>query len=245
MSRLNQPFRGGGYIGQPSYEIDATRARAIATFFNAVYAWMAAGLALTAVVAWWVSTQPQVMQQVFRLPVLIGLFVVEMVLVGIVSAAVRKIPASMATVLFLVYAALNGITLAGIFLVYTHAVLFTAFLVAAGMFGAMTVYGIVTHRDLSGLGSLLFMGLVGVILASVVSIFWHNTMLAVIINYVAVAVFVGLTAYDTQRLKAWAIETAGDSGFAARLAISGALSLYLDFLNLFLFLLQLLGNRRD
>jgi FtsH-binding integral membrane protein len=241
MSRLNQPFGGGGYVGQPSYEVDATQARAVATFFNAVYDWMAAGLALTAVVAWWVSTQPDVMLQVGRF--FWAIFVVELILVGTISAAIRKIPASAATVLFLIYAALNGFVLSGIFLIYAHAVLFTAFLVTAGMFGAMTVYGMVTHRDLSGWGNLLFMGLIGIIIASVVSIFWHNSMLTVLINYVGVAIFVGLTAYNTQQLKEWAIQTSGDAAFAARLAISGALSLYLDFLNLFLFVLQLLGNR--
>ena len=225
MARMPQPFGRPDPLNyfSPSATDPAVSA-AVVTFFNAVYAWMSAGLALTALVAWWVSTQPGIIQQILHGPIFIALIIAELILVFTVAAAVRRIPASVATVLFLIYAALNGLTLSVIFLVYAHAVLFSAFMVTAGTFGAMTVYGLVTRRDLSGMGSLLFMGLIGVVLASVVSMFWHNNMLTVIINYVGVLVFVGLTAYDTQRLKSWAIETAGDAALAARLSISGALS---------------------
>jgi len=147
-------------------------------------------------------------------------------------------------VLFLVYAALNGVTLSGIVLYYAHAAIASAFVVTAGMFAAMSLYGFVTRRDLTAWGSLLFMGLIGLILASVVSLFWHNTLLQVAINYLGVLIFVGLTAYDTQRLKVIALQTAGAPQLAARLAVSGALSLYLDFLNLFLFVLELMNDRR-
>jgi len=147
--------------------------------------------------------------------------------------------------LFMLYSALNGLTLSAIFIVYAHATLASAFLITAGMFGAMSVYGYVTKRDLTAMGSLLFMALVGLIIASVVSIFWRNSMLTTIINYAGVLIFVGLTAYDTQKLKQIAIATAGDAAMSARLSINGALQLYLDFLNLFLFLLRILGDRRN
>jgi uncharacterized protein len=217
----------------------------VAQFFNAVYAWMAAGLGLTAVVAWWVSTRPDIMAQVYRGPLLIGLVIVELVLVGVISAAVQKVNAAVATVLFMLYSAINGLTLSGLFIVYAQATLASAFLITAGMFGAMSVYGFVTKRDLTAMGALLFMALVGLVIASIVSIFWHNSMLTTIINYAGVLIFVGLTAYDTQKLKEMALYTAGDAAMSARLSIRGALKLYLDFLNLFLFLLRIMGNRRE
>lgn len=217
----------------------------LARFFNSVYAWMAAGLGVTALVAWWVSTQPQVISQIFRGPIIVLLFVAELALVWTVAGAVRRINATTATVLFLIYAALNGLTLSIIFLVYTQAAIASAFFVTAAMFGATSVYGFVTRRDLTSLGSLLFMGLIGIIIASVVSIFWHPTILTVLINYLGALIFIGLTAYDTQKLKWIALQTRNDAVLAARLSISGALALYLDFINLFLFLLRILGDRRQ
>jgi FtsH-binding integral membrane protein len=216
----------------------------ITRFFNAVYAWMAAGLALTALVAWWVSTRPDLIMQMGR-GTFLGLLVVELILVMAISAATERLSPAVATVLFLVYAALNGLSLSGIFYVYTHATLAGAFVVTAGMFGAMSLYGMFTRRDLSGWGSVLFMALVGLVLASIVSLFWHNSALATVINYAGVLIFVGLTAYDTQKLKYVATATANDARAAARLSVNGALMLYLDFLNLFLLLLRIMGNRRD
>jgi hypothetical protein len=217
-------------------------ASVIARFFNSVYAWMAAGLALTACVAWWTSTQPQLLHYLFSSGVWIVLFIVELVLVWTVSAAVRRIGPVAATALFMLYAALNGLTLSVIVLMYAKALIASAFFVTAGTFAATSVYGFVTKRDLTSLGAYLFMGLIGIILASVVSIFYHPTWLTVAINYIGVFIFIGLTAYDTQRLKAMALQTANDGALAARLSISGALALYLDFLNLFLFILEILGN---
>ena len=220
-------------------------AGAISRFFNAVYAWMAAGLALTAVVAWFVSSRPDLMAQVFRGPVLIGLFIAQLVLVWTISAATERLSATAATGLFMLYSALNGLTLSGLVLLYAHATIASAFVITAGMFGAMSVFGFVTKRDLSGMGSLLFMALIGLIIASVVSMFWRNDMLTTIINYAGVLIFVGLTAYDTQMLKHIAAATANDPARAARYSVNGALKLYLDFLNLFLFLLRILGGRRE
>jgi FtsH-binding integral membrane protein len=225
------------------YQGRAVSPQAIARFFNSVYAWMAAGLALTAFVAYWISTRADILANLGG-GVFIGLFVVQIILVMTISAAVQRIGAAAATVLFLVYAALNGVTLSGIFLYYAHATLASAFAITAGMFAVMSLYGFFTKRDLSAWGSLLFMGLVGIILASIVSIFWHNSILNVLINYVGVLIFVGLTAYHTQMLRQIAIQTAGDGALAARLSITGALMLYLDFLNLFLFLLRSLNDRR-
>jgi len=245
MARFPNPNSFGFPQAQPMQYESRADTVSVAQFFNAVYAWMAAGLGLTAVVAWWVSTRPDIMMQVFRGPVLIGLIIAELALVFTISAAVRKINAAAATALFMLYSALNGLTLSAIFIVYAHATLASAFLITAGMFGAMSVYGYVTKRDLTAMGSLLFMALVGLIIASVVSIFWRNSMLTTIINYAGVLIFVGLTAYDTQKLKQIAIATAGDAAMSARLSINGALQLYLDFLNLFLFLLRILGDRRN
>jgi FtsH-binding integral membrane protein len=212
-------------------------------FFNSVYAWMASGVALSAVVAWWVSTQPQVMRQVFAGPMLLVLFLVEIGLVMAISWAVNKISAGVATAMFMLYSALNGLTLSVIFLVYTNASLVTTFGVTAGTFAAMSIYGFVTKRDLTRFGSLLFMALIGLILATIVNIFWANSTLYWIITYAGVLIFVALTAYDTQMLKMIAIQTADNPALAARYAIVGALRLYLDFINLFLLLLRILGDR--
>jgi uncharacterized protein len=217
----------------------------VAQFFNAVYAWMAAGLALTAVIAWWVSDQPALMAQIFRGPMLIALIIVELALVFVISAATQKINATAATILFLLYSAINGLTLSVVFLIYTQASLASTFAVTAGTFAATSVYGYVTKRDLSSLGSILFMGLIGLVIASIVNIFWANSTLYWIITYAGVLIFVGLTAYDTQKLKQIAYQTTHNPALAARLSVNGALMLYLDFINLFLFLLRILGSRRN
>jgi len=175
---------------------------------------------------------------------LILIFVAQIVLVVVISMAVQRIGATAATALFLLYAALNGLTLAGLFWVYTLSSIAGAFIASAAMFGAMSVYGMFTRTDLSGWGKLLFMGLIGIIIASVVNMFLANSTLSWIVSYAGVAIFVGLTAYDTQRLRQIAYSTAGDGALAARMSVVGALMLYLDFLNLFLFLVQIMGNRR-
>jgi FtsH-binding integral membrane protein len=216
----------------------------IARFFNAVYGWMAAGLALTGVIAWWVASNYSVLGQYISGPMVIGLFIAQIVLVISISGAVNRIGPVAATVLFLLYAALNGLTLSVIFLIYAGSVIAGAFVASAATFGAMSLYGFVTRRDLTQFGSFLFMGLIGLVIASVVSLFWHSTALMVLINYVGVFLFLGLTAYDTQRLRAIAVATAGNARMSERYAIVGALMLYLDFINLFMFLLRIMGDRR-
>jgi FtsH-binding integral membrane protein len=216
--------------------------QAITRFFNAVYAWMCVGLAITASVAYLTAQNVDVLRQMGAGILL--LFVVEIVLVMVIVRAVNRINATMATVLFLLYSAINGVTLAGIFLLYAKSTLASAFVVSAGTFGVMSVYGMVTKRDLTAMGQIMIMLLIGLIIASVVSLFWHNSMLQVAINYLGVLVFVGLTAYDTQKLKTIADQTRNDPSLAARLSIVGSLVLYLDFINLFLFILQLMNDRR-
>jgi FtsH-binding integral membrane protein len=242
MSSLPNPFgtAPGATLGYESRADSTTMVQ----FFNTVYAWMASGVALSAVVAWWVSTQPQVMRQVFRGPALLILFVVEIGLVIAISGAINKISSGVATALFMLYSALNGLTLSAIFVVYTGASLVATFLAAAGMFAAMSIYGFVTKRDLTRMGSFLFMALIGLLIATLVNMFWANSTLYWIITYAGVLIFVGLTAYDTQNLKMIAVQTADNPALAARLAITGALKLYLDFINLFLFLLRIMGDRR-
>ncbi len=243
MSQIPNPFGTNARSGPLSYESRAD-VTSVAQFFNTVYAWMASGLALTAVVAWWVSTQPQLMRQIFQGPVLIILVLAELGLVFAVSAGINRFSATTATVLFMIYSGLNGLTLSAIFVIYTKGSLASTFLVTAGTFGAMSVYGFVTKRDLTSLGSMLFMVLIGLILASLVNLFLHNETLYWIVTYAGVLIFVGLTAYDTQKLRNYAVQTSGDKEMSNRLAIYGALDLYLDFINLFLFLLRLMGNRK-
>lgn len=242
MSNYPNPF--DARRGVPSYgyatEVDGG---VLVRFFNAVYAWMATGLALTAVVAWYLSTRLDLIRGLNTGTFLL-LFVVEMVLVVAISGAINRINAAVATVLFLLYAAINGVMLTGIFVIYAHATIANTFIITAGMFAAMSVYGMVTRTDLTRLGAILFMALIGLIIASVVNIFMNSSMMQWIISLVGVVIFAGLTAYDTQKLKMIAMATQNDAAMASRLAISGALALYLDFLNLFLMMLRLMGDRR-
>lgn len=242
MSTYPNPY-SSGRSGPLGYQSSADAAT-VAHFFNAVYGWMAAGLALTGVISWWLSAHPYLIMQYLTGPMVIGLFIAQIVLVIAVSGAVNRIGPVPATIMFLLYAALNGLTLSFIFLIYTHSAIAGAFVASAATFGAMSLYGFVTQRDLTQLGSFLFMGLIGLVIASVVSIFWHSTALIVLINYVGVFLFLGLTAYDTQRLRAIAFQTSGNARMAERYAIVGALMLYLDFINLFIFLLRIMGDRR-
>jgi FtsH-binding integral membrane protein len=159
------------------------------------------------------------------------------------SARVDRMASGTASLLFILYSALTGVTFSAILLVYTGESVFTTFLVAAGMFGALAAYGTVTRRQLSGLGQFMFMGLIGLVIASIVGMFWHNDGLQFVISFIGVIVFAGLTVYDAQRLKELAFATS--AGPTSGVTIVGALALYLDFINLFLFLLRFLGNRRD
>ncbi len=215
-------------------------------FIRSVYNWMAIGLALTGIVAFYVANDESLIRLIFgnRL-IFFGLIIGELALVFTISARVHKMQSSTATALFVLYAALNGVTLAAIFLIYTRSSIAATFFVCAGTFVACSVYGWTTKRDLTSLGGFMAMGLIGIIIASVVNMFLRSSGMHMIISYIGVLVFVGLTAYDTQKLKSMALtQPIGlDAGVARKGAILGALSLYLDFINLFLMLLRILGSR--
>ena len=169
--------------------------------------------------------------------------IAQLGIVVVLSARVQRLAVSTASLLFVAYSALTGVTLSFVLLAYTGQSVATTFLVTAGMFGGMAAYGTTTRRSLAGFGQFLFMGLIGVVLASIVGIFWHNDAFQFVLSFIGVIVFTGLAAYDAQRLKAMALALPG--GQTGSYAIVGALTLYLDFINLFLFLIRLTGSRRD
>lgn len=208
------------------------------TFIRSVYAWMFGGLILTALAALWVVNSPSMKELIFTTPLRWVLLFVELGMVMYLSFRITKMAPATAASLFLVFALLNGLTLSAIFFVYTQAAIYSAFFTAAGMFGAMSIYGMVTKRDLTSMGSFMFMGLIGLIICSVVNIFLKSSALGFAISVIGVFIFLGLTAYDTQKLKAYA--TAPE--LRENLAVYGALALYLDFINLFLMLLRLFGG---
>jgi hypothetical protein len=219
-------------------------AERVSAFLRAVYGWMCAGLAITALTASLIAGSPAlVMAIATNRPLFWGLIIAQLGLVFVLSARVQHLAASTASLLFIAYSALTGVTISFVLLAFTGESVATTFLVTAGMFGALAMYGTVTRRSLAGLGQFLFMGLIGVVLASIVGIFWQSDGLQFMISFVGVIVFTGLAAYDAQRLKAMAL--AMPAGQTGSYAIVGALALYLDFINLFLFLLRFLGNRRD
>jgi FtsH-binding integral membrane protein len=215
-------------------------------FIRSVYNWMAIGLALTGFIAFYVSQNETLYNLILgnRL-IFFGLIIAELALVFSISARVNKMQGSTATGLFILYAALNGATLSIIFLAYTKSTIASTFFICAGTFVACSIYGMTTKRDLTSLGGFMMMGLFGIIIASVVNMFVRSSGMSMIISYIGVFVFIGLTAYDTQKLKTMALtQPAGlDAGVVRKGAILGALSLYLDFINLFLMLLQIFGRR--
>jgi FtsH-binding integral membrane protein len=206
-----------------------------------VYAWMGAGLGITAFIALLTLSSPAILNAVAgnRL-VFYGLMIGELALVFTLSGAINRLSATSATLIFITYSALNGVTLSVVALVYTASSITSTFVTTAGMFGAMSAYGYLTRRDLTSWGSFLFMGLIGVVIASVVNIFVASSAASWVISAIGVLVFTGLTAYDTWKIKELAAQ--GISG--RKPAILGALTLYLDFINLFLMLLRFTGNRR-
>lgn len=210
-----------------------------------VYLWMFGGLSVTALVSLFVLSNERMLEALSG-GVVIILVVVEIALVLYLSARILRMSYQSARALFLTYAALNGITLAPIFLIYTGSSIASTFFVTAGTFGALSIWAFTTRRDLSGWGQYLFFGLIGVILASVVNIFLGNSTLELLISAAGVVLFMALTAFDTQRIKRWSesAEFGNDTDTVSKLALLGALKLYLDFLNLFLFLLRFMGRRR-
>ena len=220
-------------------------AQASTVFLAKVFNWMAAGLGVTAFCAFAVVSTMDLQTIAANSGLFFMLMLVELGLVFYLSARIDKISPTTATGLFLLYSALNGITLSGILLIYTATSVAATFVVTAGMFGAMAVYGFVTKKDLSSWGSFLFMGLIGIVIASVVNMFLGSSQMSWIISGLGVIIFTGLTAYDVQditRMGASSIMQQGE-GAVKKMAIIGALRLYLDFINLFLMLLRFMGNR--
>jgi FtsH-binding integral membrane protein len=214
------------------------------TFLTKVFAWMFIGLAITAGVAGLIGSNDSLLTTITESPgILIGVIIGQLVLVIVLAAAINRLPVGLAFLLFFVYSASVGVTFAFIFELYTTQSIFTAFAVTAGMFGALAVWGAVTHIDLSKVGSIAFMALIGLILATIVNIFWANETLYWITTYAGVLIFSALTATDMQKNQQMA--GAGREGEAAnRATMCGALALYLDFINLFLFLLRIFGQSR-
>lgn len=235
MSNFN-PDQQPAWISASTAETDL-RVRA---FIRTVYAWMFGGLLLTAFSSAWVVTSTSMQQLIFGNRMMVWvLMIAELGLVFAISAGIKRFTPAAAASMFLVFSLLNGLSLSAIFFVYTQSSIVQAFVTAGGMFGAMSVYGLVTKKDLTSWGSFFFMGLIGIVLCSLVNIFLKSSGLSFVISIVGVFVFVGLTAWDTQKLKSYA--TVGGP-FGENLAIVGALALYLDFINLFLMLLRLFGG---
>ena len=215
-------------------------------FMVRVYNWMTAGLAVTGFLAYFVAHNDTALGIITASPMIpIVLMIAQVGLVFYLSFRVQKMSASQATGVFILYAGLTGITFSFIFLAYTMASITSTFLVTAGTFGAMSFYGYTTKRDLTSMGSFLFMGLIGIIIASIINIFMKNEMMYWIITYAGVLIFVGLTAYDTQKIKNMNILGNEGTDEDTKEAVIGALTLYLDFINLFLMLLRIMGSPRE
>ena len=220
-------------------------------FMRRVYVWMTGGLALTAVVSFLVLTTPVLQQLFFSVTpegllrpsfIIWGLFIAELIMVFSLSAKIPTMQVGTAKALFLAYAGLNGITLTPLLLAYTGESIFAAFVVTAGTFGVTTIYAMTTKRDLTQMGSFLMMGIIGMLIAIVINIFLGSSMLQFMICLAGVVIFTGLAAYSTQMFRAMALQAANDVT-ATKMAILGALNLYISFIGLFQYILMLLGNR--
>jgi len=216
-----------------------------ALYMTKVYNWMALALFVTGIVAYITATTPQMINYIIGSKILFyGLILGELGLVVYLTARIHKMSQTTAIASFLIYSALNGLTMSVIFLVYTTSSISTTFFVTAGTFAAMSFYGYTTKKDLTSIGNMAFMALIGIIIASIVNFFLKSEMMYWIITYLGVAIFVGLTAYDTQKLKEIGSRGFSDQENMEKMSVLGALTLYLDFINLFLFLLRILGDRK-
>ena len=234
------------------YDVDSLRrsdlsmSTAFPALMRKVFVWMTLALAITGLTAFGVATSPSLVSMIFGSKVMFwGLIIAEFALVFAISGAIHKLSLSTATLLFILYSVVNGATLSVIFFAFSTAVIAKTFFITAGTFGAMALVGYTTKTDLSSMGKILIMALIGLIIASVVNMFVGSSGFDLIISYVGVLIFVGLTAYDTQKIKEMC-QMAPDAGESAqKLALLGALTLYLDFINLFLYLLRIFGNNKE
>ena len=224
---------------------DAQLKQGQTAYINKVFNCMCLALLITGVTAFFAAGSQELMNLIFSNKlVFYGLLIGEVLLVGYIGANIQKLSTATATALFILYSVLNGVTLSFILFVFTSASIATTFFVTAGTFGAMSAYGYFTKRDLTSIGNLCFMALIGIIIASIVNIFFFNEILYWVITYAGVLIFVGLTAYDTQKIKRMYRAGMEDSDIGHNLALMGALRLYLDFINMFLFLLRIFGDRK-
>ena len=208
-----------------------------------VYTWMTLALLITGVTAFGVASSPTLFMSLSKM--MWGLIIAELALVFILSGAINRLSLGTATLMFIGYSVLNGAMLSSIFLVYEPMVIAKVFFITAGTFGAMAVYGYTTKKDLTSMGKILFMALIGLIIATVVNMFLKSPGFDYILSYIGVAIFIGLTAWDSQKIKEMLLTQYDMSEGAQKLALLGALTLYLDFINLFLYLLRIFGNNRD
>lgn len=229
--------------------IDDVRSRsAFAVLMRKVYVWMTLALTVTGLTAYYVASNPQLMYNMFgqTSTMVWVLILAELAIVFTLSAAINRLSFMVASLLFVAYSVLNGLTFSVIFLVYTLSSISSVFFITAGTFAAMSFIGYTTRKDLTGMGKILIMALIGIIIATVVNIFIKSSGLMVIVSYIGVLVFVGLTAYDTQKIKKMFLQAGTEvNDSTQKLALLGSLTLYLDFINLFLYLLRILGDRRS
>lgn len=225
-----------------NYQMSDSQTR---SFMQKVYGWMAAGLSITALIAYMVASSPKAISVVATMPAMIVLVLLQLGLVFYLSMALQRLSASAAMGIFIAYAALTGVTMSTIFLAFTGASIALTFAVTAGMFTAMALYGYFTDSDLSSLGSFLMMGLVGLIIANVVNMFVQSANFDLVTAAFGVMIFTLFTAYDTQMIKRLGGEMIGDGEEVSKVAVIGSLKLYLDFINLFIYLLRFFGQRRN
>ena len=223
-----------------------TRSVAQASLFRSVYVWMTLALVITGFTALYVAKSYTLLNLMLQNQMAFwGVLIAELGLVFYMSARINRISFTTATILSIVYSILNGVTMSMLFLIYTMSSIATTFFVTAGTFGAMALFGYATKKDLTRIGNLCIMGVIGLIIASLVNMFLHNSMMDLIISYVGVLLFVGLTAYDSQKIKQMLSgEDIEVNETTQKIALMGALTLYLDFINLFLYLLRILGDRK-
>lgn len=225
---------------------DIVMSTAFSALMRKVFIWMALALVITGVTAYGVATTPSLLIAIVTNKALFwGLIIAELALVFAVSGAINRLSLATATLLFVLYSVVNGATLSVIFLAYSMPAIIQTFFITAGTFGVMALVGYTTKTDLTSLGKLLFMALIGLVIATVVNMFVGSTGFDYILSYVGVLIFVGLTAYDTQKIKQMCMQAPDAGEHMQKLALLGALSLYLDFINLFLYLLRIFGNNKD
>ena len=209
-----------------------------------VYVWMTLALVITGITAYIVSHNESILMTLYSTPALMwGMVIGELVLVFVISGMIQRLSLTVATLLFVLYSAVNGVTLAPILMIYTGASVAKVFFITAGTFAAMAFFGYTSKKDLSSMGKLLFMALIGLIIATIVNLFMKSSGLEMILSYAGVIIFVGLTAWDTQKIKNMLATCPEPTEEAQKIALLGSLSLYLDFINLFIYLLRIFGSR--